>query len=313
MFGDTFRLAHLTDIHLGPLPQFRKRDLVSKRITGYINWRRKRAKAMGNAALAAIVDDIHAQAPDHIAVSGDLMNLSLAGELAAGRLWMEALGEPADVSFVPGNHDAYVFGALGKTVSALRAFCSGDNDTPVKPDFPYMRVRGPLALIGVNSARATPAFVSAGHVSERQMAALEVMLIEAGRSGHCRVVVLHHPPVRGAATPAQRLYGIRRFQQAIERAGAELVLHGHTHTPSLYRIKGPDGRLVPVVGAAAAGQMPGGHRPPANWNAFSICKTEQGWSITLVRRHVSGSGLLVQPEDGIEIGAGQATAPDTQR
>ncbi|MGL4406473.1 MAG: metallophosphoesterase family protein, partial [Notoacmeibacter sp.] len=167
-----FRLAHISDVHLGPLPHFRKRDLMTKRITGYINWRRNRAKTLGNSILAAVIDDVHLAKPDHIAMTGDLVNLSLDAELPAARLWMEALGEPQDVSYVPGNHDAYVLGALQKTTKNLAAFI-GDG---LEPAFPSLRIRGDIALIGVNSARATPVFISAGHVSDRQMLALKSVL-----------------------------------------------------------------------------------------------------------------------------------------
>ena len=32
-------LAHISDIHLAPLPPVRWRELLNKRITGYLNWR----------------------------------------------------------------------------------------------------------------------------------------------------------------------------------------------------------------------------------------------------------------------------------
>ena len=37
-----FTLAHLSDPHLAPLPKPRLSELLNKRITGYINWRRRR-------------------------------------------------------------------------------------------------------------------------------------------------------------------------------------------------------------------------------------------------------------------------------
>ena len=40
-----FRLAHLSDPHLGPLPPVRLRELMNKRLTGYANWRLGRADA----------------------------------------------------------------------------------------------------------------------------------------------------------------------------------------------------------------------------------------------------------------------------
>jgi 3',5'-cyclic AMP phosphodiesterase CpdA len=292
-----FRLAHISDVHLGPLPHFRRRDLMTKRITGYINWRRNRAKSLGNAVLAAVVDDIHANQPDHIAMTGDLVNLSLDAELPAARLWMEALGDAKDVSYVPGNHDAYVIGALQKNTQNLAAFI-GD---AAEPAFPSLRIRGDVALIGVNSARATPVFIAAGHVSDRQMMALKTMLEETGNQGLCRVVMIHHPPVRGAASRAKRLYGIRKFQRVVKEAGAELVLHGHTHLQTLNWIAGPDKTRVPVVSVSAAGQMPSGKRPAAGWNEFQIERRETGFSIQMIRHQVQTDGTTIAETERLKL------------
>lgn len=279
-----FRLAHISDVHLGPLPHLRKRDLVSKRITGYLNWRRNRAKSLGSTVLAALIDDLHEAKPDHIVMTGDLVNLSLDAELPAAKLWMEALGEPETVSYVPGNHDAYVMGALQKTTQNLAEFIG---DRPDDLTFPSLRIRGDVAMIGVNSARATPVFVAAGYVSDRQMQALQNILTETGKQGLCRVIMIHHPPVRGAASRSKRLYGIRKFQRIIREAGAELVLHGHTHLPTLNWIAGVDKSRVPVVGVSAAAQSTGGRMPASGWNEFEISKQDAGFSIQLIRHQLS--------------------------
>ena len=50
-----FTLAHISDPHLAPLPAPRWSELMGKRITGYINWQRKRRFIHDPAALAAIV------------------------------------------------------------------------------------------------------------------------------------------------------------------------------------------------------------------------------------------------------------------
>ena len=293
-----FRLAHISDVHLGPLPHFRRRDLMTKRITGYINWRRSRAKRLGSTVLAAVVDDLHAALPDHIVMTGDLVNLSLDAELPAAKLWMEALGAPDTVSYVPGNHDAYVIGALEKTTQNLAAFIG---DTPENLIFPSLRIRGDVALIGVNSARATPVFIAAGHVSDRQMTALQTLLEETGQLGLCRVVMIHHPPVRGAASQAKRLYGITKFQRAIKAAGAELVLHGHTHLPTLNWIGGPSTSRVPVVGVSAAAQGPGGKMPAAGWNEFTIEKGKTGFSIEMRRRQILLNGDKIAETEYVKL------------
>src|SRR5947209_8660166 len=103
-----FVLAHLSDPHLAPLPQPRWPELFGKRVTGFANWHRKRYRVHRSDVLARVVSDLKSQAPNHIAVTGDLVNISLAGEYAPARRWLDALGSTRDVTLVPGNHDIYV-------------------------------------------------------------------------------------------------------------------------------------------------------------------------------------------------------------
>ena len=151
-----FRLAHLSDIHLGPLPEVRYRDLASKRITGYINWHRNRRRHLGEDTLSRVCADIAAHAPDHIALTGDLVNLALDTEIETARLWLEGFGPGRDISVIPGNHDAYVPGALDKACRAWSPWMTGDgaNAPAGGKAFPYMRVRGQVAIVGVS--RLTP-------------------------------------------------------------------------------------------------------------------------------------------------------------
>ena len=58
--------------------------------------------------LDALVSDLQAQAPDQIAVTGDLVNLALEAEFAPARAWLESVGAADRVTVIPGNHDAYV-------------------------------------------------------------------------------------------------------------------------------------------------------------------------------------------------------------
>ena len=101
MTGKMFTLAHLSDPHLAPLPKPRAAELIGKRITGYINWQRSRRFIHDSDVLAKIVADLRAQAPDHIAVTGDIANIALPAEFTRGRDWLQSLGPPDNVSFVP--------------------------------------------------------------------------------------------------------------------------------------------------------------------------------------------------------------------
>lgn len=284
-----FRLAHISDVHLGPLPDVTYRDLASKRMVGYVNWQRNRSRHHHDGIVDTIVADLKAQAPDHLAVTGDLVNLALDGEIELARMWLETLGVPADVSVVPGNHDAYVPGAFDKACHAWAPWMNGDGSHgPVgRHTFPYLRVRKNVALIGVSTARATAPFMASGFFREGQAARLARILEETGRRGLFRVVMIHHPPVRGAVGQHKRLFGIGKFQNLVSRYGTELVLHGHSHLPTLHWIHGPAGQ-VPVVGVAAAGQAPGGHKPAAQFNLVDISGEPGDWNVKLTRRGLSG-------------------------
>src|SRR5438552_12802163 len=103
-------LAHLSGPHLAPMPPPRWSELVGKRATGFVNWHRKRHRIHRADVLARVVADLKASAPDHIAVTGDLVNVSLTSEYAPAGAWLQSLGPPENVSLVPGNHDVYVRG-----------------------------------------------------------------------------------------------------------------------------------------------------------------------------------------------------------
>jgi 3',5'-cyclic AMP phosphodiesterase CpdA len=284
-----FRLAHISDPHLGPLPPVRWRDLASKRITGYVNWQRHRGRAMTSPALSQIMTDLAAQRADHLAITGDLVNLGLDAEVENAKAWLEALGSPADISVVPGNHDAYVPGALAKACKSWQACMSGDaapKSAAPEDLFPNLRVRGQVAIIGVSSAIATSPFLARGAFRPAQADKLALLLETSRKRGLFRVILIHHPPVRGAAALHKRLFGIGLFQETVAQHGGELVLHGHTHQPTVNFIQGRDGK-IPVVGVSSTSQLPGGHMPAAGYNLFEISGAPGRWVCDLQRRSIT--------------------------
>lgn len=284
-----FRLAHFSDIHLGPLPDMTYRQLASKRITGYINWKRHRRISLDNGIIDRLTEDMLDAQPDHIALTGDLVNLALEAEIEMARLWLAGLGDPDDISLIPGNHDAYVPRALDKACRAWSPWMTGDHTDPPSDryDFPYLRVRGPAAIIGVSSARATAPFLASGYFEEKQEGRVAKLLDETRRRGLFRVILIHHPPIRGATGAHKRLFGIGRFNKMVARHGAELVLHGHTHLATVHWMDGQEGR-VPVVGVAAAGQAYGGRKPAGHYNLFDITGSPGAWQIRFTRRGTRG-------------------------
>lgn len=274
-----FRLAHISDIHLGPLPDVPIRDLLSKRITGYVNWHRNRRKHLFGNTLELLLEQMQTHAPDHVAVTGDLVNLATEVEIRNAAVWLSGVGKPLDVSVVPGNHDAYVPGAAGRAAAAWNDYMVGDGDVLSQArQFPYLRRRGQVAIVGCSTAVATPPFSANGYFSGGQARRTLDLLRQLGDEGLARVVLIHHPPIRGAAANHKRMVGIRRFAAVMREAGAELVLHGHTHLNTRYTLPGRDGP-VPVICIASASQSPGGKKPPAGFNLFDIDGEPGRWTI----------------------------------
>lgn len=282
-----FRFAHLTDPHVGPLPRPALRQLLGKRLTGYVNWRRGRHTAHCMDVLAALVKDLREQEPDHIVCTGDICNLGLAGEWSSSRIFLDGLGTPETVSFVPGNHDAYVPGSLAGLLLAVDPFTRGDE--PGAHRFPYVRRRGPVAFLGLSSAVPTAPFIASGRLGRRQIEEAEAMLAALAREGLARVVMIHHPPhVRGA--PATRnLVDADRFEAMIGRVGAELVIHGHNHVGSVAILRGPAGP-VPVVGAPSASARGGIVVHRAGYHLFSVEEAGAGFAITAELRGLGPTG-----------------------
>jgi 3',5'-cyclic AMP phosphodiesterase CpdA len=288
-----FRLAHLSDPHLGPLPVASVRELASKRVLGYVNWHRNRAVAMHGDVVGLLCDALRAAAPDHIVVTGDLVNIALEAELEPARIFLEGLGPAADVTVVPGNHDAYVPGALARATVSWRAFMAGDTDHG-PPAWPTLRRRPPVGLVGVSTARASAPFMATGYVSVPQATLLDEHLEALGHEGLFRVLLIHHPPVAGATDWHKRLIGASRVRAAVRARGAELVLHGHTHLATRHQIAGPHGP-VPVIGVPSASQRPGGHKPGAGFNLFEIEATGESWSVRQVEYRMTRPGGNAEP------------------
>jgi 3',5'-cyclic AMP phosphodiesterase CpdA len=275
-----FTLAHLSDPHLGPIPTPRLRELINKRGLGIINWYRKRHRHHHADVLAAIVADMKAQSPDHIAVTGDLVNVSLDVEFANAARWLDTLGTPKDVTLVPGNHDAYIRRASGWAAQHWGDFMRGDDGAA----FPFVRRRGPLALIGLTTSLPTGPFMATGRVGGEQLARLAEILIALAREPLFRVVLIHHPPIPNRRHYMKRLIDGAMFRALLAEHGAELVLHGHNHDQQLMWLDGPKGRRIPAVGVPSASAIVSTHDDPAAYNLYRVGGEPGAWQCEMTVR-----------------------------
>jgi len=272
-------IAHISDIHLAPLPKVKARELFNKRITGYLNWQLKRNHQMCPDAAKKLADHLAAQRADINVVTGDLVNLSLPKEVEAAAKWLKRLGSSQRVCMVPGNHDAYLHSSLNLARKAYGSYASGE--TLDKSPYPFVRRVNEVAIIGCSSAIATPPFIAAGNFDKQQGERLAKCLQILGDAGLFRIVAIHHPPAKQFMRPFRKaLYGAKLFRDIIAEHGAEMVLHGHTHKSSIHMIEGQDSK-VPVIGVAAASTCPSSQESPARYNLFHIEKLHTGWSCTM--------------------------------
>ena len=271
-----FTLAHLSDPHLPPLPAARLRDLAGKRAFGYLNWTRNRHKFHRRDVLDALVSDMRAQAPDHIAITGDLVNLALEAEFAPSRTWLESVGAADRVTVIPGNHDTYVRLTRHRFAEAWGSYLDSDVAQGGGGTFPSLRRRGPLALISVSSAFPTPPLMATGRLGQIQLDALERMLAGLSAERAFRVLLIHHP--LRSDSHIKRLTDSRLVLAVLKRQGVELVLHGHDHVHSTIWVEGPD-RSIPAVGVPSASAVAHGRYPNAAYNLFSIDRVGAVWQV----------------------------------
>jgi 3',5'-cyclic AMP phosphodiesterase CpdA len=277
-----FKLAHLSDPHLPPLPRARLAELAGKRALGYLNWTRNRRRYYRREVLDALVSDMQAQGPDHIAVTGDLVNLALEAEFGPAREWLASVGTPQAVTAIPGNHDAYVRATRHRFVQVFGEYLAGD-EVSGNSAFPFLRRRGPLALIGLSSAVPTAPLMATGTLGRAQLEAVEKMLIALSSEQAFRVLLVHHP-LHSDSRP-KRLTDSRKLLALLKQHGVELILHGHDHVHSTMWFEGPDGR-IPSIGVPAASALARGRHPAAAYNVYAIERDGNAWRCEQIMRGI---------------------------
>jgi 3',5'-cyclic AMP phosphodiesterase CpdA len=285
-------IAHLSDPHLGPLPNFRAFDLMSKRGLGAINYMRRRRRWHDMKVLDRLVADVVDEAPDAVAVTGDLTNLGLEGEFLPAALFLGRLGPPEKVAAIPGNHDAYVRNVRGAPARVWGAHMSGDDG---RVGFPYVRRHGLAALIGLSSAVPTMPLAATGEVGVIQRDALGPLLRGLKEEGLFRIVLVHHPVAEDGTPWLRRLRDAVELRSVIAREGAELVLHGHNHEPARAEIAGPE-RAVPVVAVPSCSTGLLSHEPLAAYNLYRVSGEPGAWRCEGVTRGLTREGEIAETD-----------------
>ncbi|CAN7690259.1 metallophosphoesterase [Devosia sp. LjRoot16] len=173
-----------------------------------------------------LADDLAAQRPDIVVVSGDFTQLGSESEFRAARAFLDTLEAP--VFAVPGNHDV-------PAVNLMRRFLDPYGlyrryiDTELEP---FVEVGG-VAIAGLKTSRRLRAGLNWAHgaINRGQLRRLAARFDKASPDA-LRVVVAHHPLMQPETAGEKPMRLVKRADQALEtfsELGVRLVLSGHFH------------------------------------------------------------------------------------
>jgi 3',5'-cyclic AMP phosphodiesterase CpdA len=281
--ADVTRIAHFTDIHYSRNEDITIKQLLSKRLYGYIFWKFAKGKRFDFSILNKMPLDLKSEDVDHIVVTGDLTQLALPGEFSGVRDFIFALDRKEKISIIPGNHDFYVF--EGKKYYS---------DTfPEYDSYPYVKIVNNCAIIGVNSSVVTPPIVSYGYLSRLQLNKLSELLNSL--DGYFNILLIHHPPIKGITSWKKALVNAKGLTDLLRGGKINMVLHGHTHHFNITYFKTESGN-IPIISATALAYHNKLYTHSGGYNIYEISTTDEKWDVVLKRKRFDYANQLFLEE-----------------
>lgn len=214
------RIAHLSDVHFG--------------------------KIAHPGVVDALVDEVNADPPDLVAVSGDLTQRARPDQFRAARAMLDRFTPP--VLVVPGNHDVRAWWhhpveRIFRPTDRFRRYITPERTPTV--------IRPGLSAFGLDSAHGLT--IKGGRIRRRDLAAMEAFFAERP-AGDLRVLVLHHHLLQLEALGRHDVSrGAQRALAAAARADVDLVLCGHLHRSHVAAVEVAPGRPGHRLVIASAG------------------------------------------------------------
>jgi 3',5'-cyclic AMP phosphodiesterase CpdA len=287
------RIAHFSDLHVLDWNGVSTSRFLNKRLTGWANIRFKRGHIHRADYVRAIAREVRSRKVDHVVISGDLTNLALEPEFELAHTILEdEMGlAPDEISIVPGNHDLYTQGALRsrRFTSFFSKYTKCDIDVAVDigvGHFPYVKLRGPVAVIGLSSAVPRPPLVASGKLGQEQLGALSQALVHPEVRKRTPVLVLHHPvhnPPSQLKTLMNGLADADALADRLAELPRGLLLHGHLHR-RIQRILPTKSGAILAVGATSASLHHEDDHKMAGFNLYDI--DDRTGAISNIEAHV---------------------------
>lgn len=286
------RIAHISDLHLLSLAGAIPLRLFNKRITGYANLRLDRRHTHRPQLVYEIAEHLRNERVDHVCITGDFSNLALEVELQLGRrLLDDVLAMPKEkVSLVPGNHDVYTRGSerSRRFFHAFEPYLQSDlpelATTHAAGPFPFVKLRGPVAIIGLATAIPRSPFLAAGKVGKEQLDALASVLSHPEVKKRTPVLMQHHPLHNPPSKLKATFRGLDDADALIEHLShlpRGLLLHGHLHRRIRRSLPTRGGEVI-AVGATSASLV---HESPERMAGYNIYDIEDDGTILRIESH----------------------------
>jgi len=223
---------------------------------------------------------------NHIAITGDLTNLSLGIEFALVRnLLLDSGFSSRDISIIPGNHDRYTKGSeIQRRFEAyLSPFMTSDPNTDCEEGtYPFIRLRNGVAIIGLNSALHQPFLVARGELGKEQIGRLRKCLLNREVRKRFMVFLIHHPPYRHPRKHLHKIEGLQDYEDFLATVSnlPSLILHGHLHKNIFFQI-GSD--LSPVLISGVSSSTLKTKIGKSNASSFIIYGINEGKLVSIER------------------------------
>lgn len=222
-------------------------------------------------------------APEAVAVSGDLTQQCTTSEFIKARAYLDEIRKTAPVIVIPGNHDIRWIGAVARNFNfghTAHDFKYSRYARHISPDLnPALEVPGAV-IAGCNTAHGisrgslTRRFRDLGvigHVNKRDLQHVEKAFENADPEA-ARVVMIHHNPIRGAASGRHGLANTKQALSAFASLGAEVILCGHDHQEAVHTVEASTPGLVISTAGTISNRLRAGR--PSSFNLVEIDEKE---------------------------------------
>lgn len=285
------RIAHLSDLHY----HFRStlKEVMSKRILGLANlYIKGRVHHFDPGVAAAAIQSVVSDAPDAVAITGDLTALATSREFELARQALDPILSQFPTFIIPGNHDVYTRGSVHshRMETWFGPWLKGDTSELIYPT--HHRI-GPVTVWGMNPCRATVG--SSGLIQEDELERLKALLVTPRSPQEFRMLMIHYPLLdfRGQVVNkwTRRLNNRDQLVRALAQNPVDLVIHGHDHLRYHNRLTADDGRTIYVANAgSAAFALREGVPISGTYNLYEI---EDGILTRVIHKDYTADGFVV--------------------